>query len=237
MSGSRVRVVSSTALLPLVAEAQSLLRGQVRLEVAAGGSLFALAQLRAGAADVVLADIPAHPGRDRPFVRSPLAVVAHARASRRDLTLGTLKGLLSGALPTWEPVTGQVLPVWPVLRTPGSGTLWTLERALWPEGRPAWSPRAIRVPTAAMVVYAVAGLPGAVGVTELAAVGRYPVWSLEGVPPAAEEVLRGRYPLVLAGYLYARSLHAPGTRRVLRGILQAARGAAARRLGYVPAEP
>jgi phosphate transport system substrate-binding protein len=156
----------------------------VRLEVGGSGSGRGLRALASGEADIASISGPLDPlarwferEYGTPFdlssravttiTHQKVALIVHGRNPVRALTLSQAQQLLTGTVKTWREIGGNDEPVVIVVPFPGDGARLAIEQEiLSPETPLTPTARVMRVATE--VPYAVAQLPGAMGIVTMA---------------------------------------------------------------------
>lgn len=146
--------------------------------------------------------------RELKVARDALSFYVNAANPISALTLEQLRGICTGTITNWKEVGGPDAPIVLVAREASSGTNDFLKEALLKKGD--FAPNAVRLPGTAAVVNAVAKDAYAIGYGGVA-YGRTSVKELsvrvgeEDVPPTAEHVKSGKYPLTRDLFFYLRS--------------------------------
>lgn len=194
LPGPRLRLATSTSLLPLAASVRGDLAvafGQ-DVPVSAMGSAFAVSAVLRGTADIALTDVAYRIAglTQRPVARLEIAALG-GPGTPRELSLAQVTGLLQGRIRNWRDVGGKDIPVRLVLRTPGSGVRAALVRLS--DGRLASGQ--IAALSNGQVLRLVRSLPGALGFVEAHYAPQSLRLSVAGRLPGQ----RG-YPLAFTGY-------------------------------------
>lgn len=128
------------------------------------------------------------------IARDSLSVWLHPDNPVDDLTLGQLRGIFRGLVTNWAQVGGAEREITVVIRPPASGTFrFFRDRIL---GGVSYVPDAITASTTTDVIDRVAADPSAIGYGGAAYISKdVRACALDGVPPSADDVSPGRYPL------------------------------------------
>ena len=128
------------------------------------------------------------------IAQDTLSVWIHPDNPVDDLTLVQLRGIFRGLVTNWAEVGGADRRITVVIRPPASGTFrFFRDRIL---GGVSYVPDAITAATTMDVIDRVAADPSAIGYGGAAYIRKsVRACSLDGVPPAADDVSPDRYPL------------------------------------------
>lgn len=222
LPGPRLRLSSSTALLPLVGAAAQALATAFGgpAAVSAMGSSFAVSSVLRGTADLALSDVPY---RLRgllvlPVARLQIAVVGQG-VPPEGLSLRDIRRILQGRVRNWREIGGKDAPIRLVLRTPGSGVRVALAGIA---GGNLWA-GASQALSNGQVLRLVTSSPGAIGFVEAHYAPTRLLVRVSGRLPG-----QPGYPLSMQGYALYRPHSARGelAARILAAV--------ARREGMAP---
>jgi phosphate transport system substrate-binding protein len=244
-----LRVRGSDTMLVLnrrLAEAFMRANPGVSVRVEGGGSGAGVEALTAGEAEIAAASRPLLAGEvaaiyDRfgslgarhLVAQDALSVTVNADNPVRGLSSEQLRGLFDGSIRSWAEVGGDEHEVVVIVRPPWSGThRFFRDHVL--KGGP-YSIEARTIPTTTEILESVRSDPRAVGYGGVAY--RLPgteACAIDGVPPTAEAVRAGRYPL--ARYLAFYTVETPaGLAKRFIDFCQGADGqAVVAEVGYIP---
>lgn len=216
-----MRVTGSDTMLVLnrrLAESYMRVHPGVAIVVAGGGTAVGVESLVAGRCQIGAASRPLlaeevqalHDsfgtlGLRYLVAQDALSVYLHPSNPVRDLALVDLGRLFDGSVRSWSEVGGDEVPVSVVLRPPSSGT-YRFFRDHVLAGR-AYAAEAQTVASTRDVVAAVGARPGAIGYGGVAYGAEVAHCAIDGVPPTAENVRDGSYPL--ARYLHFVTVEPP----------------------------
>lgn len=208
-----VRVVGSTALLPIARDAAQLMGGAeraARVEVFGGGSLTGLQQVAGGWADVALSLVEPPAGeplfrglRGKAFGVMPLVLVVHPGVRVDNLSKGDATRIFLGQVKNWAALGGPDLPVVIINRGKSSGSRQLIKRLVL--GGREFTGNAKVVNSDFEVCKAVASIPGAIGYLGATYLNdSVKALKYNGVEYTIENVANGSYPLYGVARVYTR---------------------------------
>jgi phosphate transport system substrate-binding protein len=229
-----------------LAEAYMRAHPGVSVRVEGGGTAAGVAALVDGEADICAASRPllaeevaaiydrhATLGVRFLIAQDALSVFVNAANPIRSLELSELRGLFDGSIASWRDVGGDDVAVVPIVRPPSSGShRFFRDHVL--KGGP-YAAGAITAATTNDVLASVRTDAGGVGYGGVAyRLEGVAAIAVDGVPPAAEAVRDGRYPL--ARYLAFSTVRPPTglARRFIDWCLGPEGQAVVAEVGYVP---
>ncbi len=208
-----VRVVGSTALLPVARDAAQLMGGTeraARVEVFGGGSLTGLQQVAGGWADVALSLVEPPPGEPlyqgltgKVFGVMPLVLVVHPGVRVDNLSKDDATRIFLGQVKNWAALGGPDLPIVIVSRGKSSGSRQLIKRLVL--GGREFTGNARLVNSDFEVRKAVASTPGAIGYLGATYLnGSVKALKYNGIECTVENVANGSYPLYGVARVYTR---------------------------------
>lgn len=211
-----IRIRGSDTMLYLVrrwAEGFMATHPGVVVEVEGGGTAKGVRALIAGQVDVASASRPMESDEARQLfeqrgtlgyavltARDALTLYLHPENPVRNLTREQLRGIFTGEIRRWSEVGGRDAAIVVLNRNSASGThAFFAEHVL---GGAEYTRRARVMPTTRAIVEEVAGNVDAIGYGGFGYVDAVFPCPVEGVPPSAENVRDGTYPIARYLYLY-----------------------------------
>lgn len=196
-----LRVVCPESLVPAVQAAASAYQHEspaTQVTVLSRTDTLALSALRQQAADIALLTYLSEPLPEtawaRPISRDALAIVVNPQNGLPGLTMAQLRDLYQGRLEDWATWGGLPGPPQLVSREMSSGVAGYFQSWVMRDARVSLN--ALMAPSTEAVLSAVAEDPLAIGyISSVWVDGRVRAVAIEGVPPVAETVAAGLYPL------------------------------------------
>jgi phosphate transport system substrate-binding protein len=199
----RIAFAGSTTVQPLVEELRlgyALQYPDVKLEIAAGGSVVGINAIREGSADIGMVSRALRPEEQTGGVEvfhianDVLGIIVHPSNPVNELSQSQLRGIFSGEIINWQELGGSDLPIVPVIREISSGTRGAFDELVLDGMAPV--PTADIQVTAGEVQAKVAADPGAIGYVGFANLDlSVKVLAINGVLPSPETVQANQYPL------------------------------------------
>jgi phosphate transport system substrate-binding protein len=243
-----VRIVGSDTMQPLLrmwAESYMRLHPDVSIYTDGGGSSRGFAALIEGNTDLAagsramqaeeikrLLDNRGFLGQSILAAKDALSIYLHPSNPVRDLSLGQLRGILSGEIHNWREVGGRDAPIDLISRQPNSGTYSFLRQHLL-EGRP-YGRAARTAPHTRSVIELVAANANALGYGGVAYGPDLIHCRIDGVEPIPENVRDGSYPLARYLYLFAAGPLEGRISDFVNWVLSDEAQRIVREVGYIP---
>jgi phosphate transport system substrate-binding protein len=238
-----IRVVGSTALLPLVAKAADLFRQHhpgVTMDVEGGGSITGLKAVTNHRADIGDSDIYADPAlypdpnlTDHIVCVNMFTLIVEPHVPLSSLTTQQLIAIFTGKGTNWKVFGGPDVPIVPIIRPATSGT-----RALFRKyvlGGAEESGQPLTTDASTGVINAVAHTAGAIGyVTTVLVNPTVHVVGIDGVTATVQNIKTGRYKFWGYEHMYTLENGFNATTSFLDFMLTAEAQQLARKLGYLP---
>ena len=239
------------------AEAYAEVRPEVRISVTGGGSGTGIAAMINGTADIANASRKMKPEEvekarehgiepvEHVIAGDAIAVVVHPSNPVDGLSIAQLSAIFTGQITNWRQVGGQDRPIVLLSRESNSGThVYFLERVIR-EGikkdNRLFSPDTLLMPSSEGISHEIRQNPNAIGYDGLGYVTADQktlcIVDKPGdpcVPPAAETVQDGMYPIARPLYMYTAGEPTGAIREYLDWILGSEGQALVRKLGFVP---
>ena len=239
------------------AEAYAEVRPEVRISVTGGGSGTGIAAMINGTADIANASRKMKPEEvekarengiepvEHVIAGDAIAVVVHPSNPVDGLSIAQLSAIFTGQTTNWRQVGGQDRPIVLLSRESNSGThVYFLERVVR-EGikkdNRLFSPDTLLMPSSEGISHEIRQNPNAIGYDGLGYVTADQktlcIVDKPGdpcVPPAAETVQDGMYPIARPLYMYTAGEPTGAIREYLDWILGSEGQAWVRELGFVP---
>jgi len=193
------------------------------VDVQGGGSTAGLQAASSGVADVGMCSRALkaeESGLFTPVViaRDGLAIVVHPSNPVKDLSLRDAERIFAGDITRWNRVGGPDRPIRLITREEGSGTREAFQKLVMRKAR--ISRKALTQESNGAVKELVRNDPCAVGYMSLGLVGQeLKALTVDGVPPTAEEVTAGRYPLVRPFLFVTQGPPSPNAQRFIAFVL------------------
>ena len=238
-----IRVVGSTALLPLVTKAADLFHQHhpgIKMDVEGGGSITGLKAVTNHKADIGDSDIYADPAlypdpnlTDHIVCVNMFTLIVEPHITLSSLTTQQLITIFTGKGMNWKEFGGPDLPIVPIIRPVTSGT-----RALFRKyvlGGANESGHPLTSDSSTGVINAVAHTPGAIGyVTTVLVNTTVRMIGIDGVTATVQNIKAGRYKFWGYEHMYTLENGINATTTFLDFMLTAEAQQLARRLGYLP---
>ncbi len=217
----------------------------VAISVEGGGSATGLEALKASRVDIAAVSRPVEGGevqqiyarKGRLGVRfllaqDPLSVYLNPGNPVENLKLDQLRGIFSGAIRSWSSVGGAERPIRVLIRPPTSGSYRFFQQHVLLGGR--YSKDAETMLRTIQIVERVRDDPLAIGYGGLAWARDVRCSRIEGVPPTAESVRSGAYPLTRYLSFYTSKPPEGRARSFIDWCLSPEGQLVVRQVGYVP---
>jgi phosphate transport system substrate-binding protein len=220
----RIAFAGSTTVQPLVEQLRSGYTQQypdVKLDIAAGGSVVGINAVREGSADIGMASRELRPEERTDGIEAfqiatdVLGIIVHPSNPISELSLAQLQGIYSGEIVNWNELGGLDLPIIPVIREISSGTRGAFDDLVL--GGLAPTPTANIQVTAGEVESKVASDTGAIGYVGFANLKlNVKVLAIDSVLPSPQTVQAKTYRLSRPLYL----LLGPLSRSIARSFIE-----------------
>lgn len=238
-----IRIVGSTALLPLVTQAADLFHKQhpgIKMDVEGGGSITGLKAVTNHQADIGDSDIYADPAlypdpnlTDHIVCVNMFTLIVDPQITLSSLTSQQIIAIFTGKGKNWKAFGGPDLPIVPIIRPATSGT-----RALFRKyvlGGAAESGHPLTTDSSTSVLHAVAHTPGAIGyVTTVLVNSTVHTIGIDGVTATIQNIKAGRYKFWGYEHMYTLENGINATTAFLDFMLTAEAQQLAQKLGYLP---
>lgn len=205
--GGALTIACSDSLVPLAGALTDEFRARqphvaVQLQTANGETVEEW--LAAGRIEVALTAGPlaslSEEWQQRPVALEGLAVIVHPQRGLTEAGFAQIRAMFSGRVAAWAALGQDGGEIQPVSREDGATARRLFESTVM--GDKPVTPRAIVMPTSALMVEYVAAHPDAIGYAAAHwADATVKPLAVEGALPGPEAVGAGSYPLVLAAYL------------------------------------
>jgi phosphate transport system substrate-binding protein len=200
--GEAVSLVGSTSVLPfaeMLAEEFNRNNPGIHVKVQGGGSTAGIQAVSSGIAQIGMCSRALKPEEAGftaiPIARDGIAVVVNLANKVPGLTREQARRIYEGKTTNWKDVGGDDKPIRMITREEGSGTREAFTHLVMDKARIADT--ALTQESNGAVKELVRTDPGAIGYMSLGLVhGELKAVTVDGVKPAVEEVLGGKYPLV-----------------------------------------
>ncbi|MBI3991305.1 MAG: phosphate ABC transporter substrate-binding protein [Candidatus Omnitrophica bacterium] len=206
-AGKAATLAGSTAFQPFAEKlAQEYMKAHpdTRIIVQGGGSIVGIQSMKAGVADIAMADLVKLPDeltdekgeyRFWTVAQDGIAIVVHPSNPVQDVSLENVRDIFSGKITSWENLGWENKEIVVVSREKGSGTGRSFEELVM--GGLSLGPKMLFQDSNGTVRQTVAVTPEAIGYIFIGVVNETvkPV-KLGGVVPAKENIVKGNYPLV-----------------------------------------
>jgi phosphate transport system substrate-binding protein len=197
-----VKIVGSTALLPLVAKAADLFHQShpgIQITVEGGGSLAGLDAVTNHKTDIGDSDIYADPSvypdpnlTDHIVCATSFALIVNPQVTITSLSTQQIIDIFSAKIVNWKEVGGPDLPITPVIRPGNSGTRALFEKYVLGGSQETGTP--ISVDSSTSVLDAVAHIAGAIGyITTVTADSTVRTIAIDGISPTIQNIQSGKY--------------------------------------------
>jgi phosphate transport system substrate-binding protein len=201
-TSGQVKVIGSTAMLPLVSKAADLFHQShpnVQVNVAGGGSVAGLEAVTTNKADIGDSDIYADPSiypdpnlTDHIICATSFVLIADPQINISSLTTQQIRDIFSGRISDWKDVGGPDLPIHPVIRPSSSGTRTLFEKYVLGGATENGNP--LSTDSSSAVLDAVAHTSGAIGyVTSTVANSTVQTLAIDGISPTTQNIQSGKY--------------------------------------------
>ncbi|HHT27757.1 MAG TPA: phosphate ABC transporter substrate-binding protein [Firmicutes bacterium] len=225
---SKLVILGSTALQPMIEEAARLYRGrnpQVEITVQGGGSGTGMTQVATGTADIGMSDITIE---ERPelmnagLVDHPIAIIGFAIAVHPEVNVTTLtkaqvKDIFSGKITNWSAVGGADLPITVINRPEGSGTRSTFNRIFMGNEKAIES---ITQDSSGAIRRTISDTPGAIGYLAFSYLNdSIKTLHLDGVAPTEDNIRNNSYTFWAYEHLYTKGEPNPEVKAFIDYIL------------------
>lgn len=238
-----IRIVGSTALLPLATKAAALFHQHhpgVQMDVEGGGSVTGLKAVTNHQADIGDSDIYADPAlypdpnlTDHIVCVTMFAVIVDPHITLSSLTSQQIIAIFTGKDKNWQAFGGPDLPIVPIIRPATSGT-----RALFRKyvlGGAEESGHPLTTDSSTGVLHTVAHTPGAIGyVTTVLVDHTVRMIGIDGVTATVQNIKTGRYKFWGYEHMYTLENGINATTTFLDFMLTAEVQQLAQKLGYLP---
>jgi phosphate transport system substrate-binding protein len=212
LSGS-ITAVGSTAMQPLVEEAANKFmekNPKVQVSIQGGGSGTGLTQVSQGAANIGNSDIFAEEKEgidatqlaDTKVCVVGMATVVNPGVTVDNVTKQQLIDIFTGKITNWKQLGGPDQKIVLINRAKGSGTRATFKRFALDGKEEAVG---MEIDSSGQVKKIVAETPGAISYLALSYIDKsIKALKLEGVEPAGENIVNGKYPVWAYQHMYTK---------------------------------
>jgi phosphate transport system substrate-binding protein len=225
-----VRIDGSPGVAPLVTALVTEYRSRhpgAQVDLASGlGSSARLKAVQDGQIQVAMAshgvdsaDLEQRALAARTIAKTAVVFAVHAGVPVRELTAAQVCDLYAGRLTNWRQLGGPALAVTPLFRPPAEVDAAVVLEGVDCLAKLTLSDGVIVIDRPDSMAAAIAGTPGAIGVTSAPMVaqhdGRMHALTLNGVAPSPQNVATGAYPLNRAAILVYRKAVPKGVSQLL----------------------
>lgn len=241
-STTHLRIVGSTALLPLAARAAALFHQQhpdVQMDVKGGGSVTGLKAVVNHQAEIGDSDIYADPVlypdpnlTDHIVCVVEFTLITDPQVGLPSLTSQQILAIFTGKLTNWKAVGGPNLAITPIIRPSTSGTRAIFRKYIL--GGAEESGTALTSDSSTTVLDAVAHTPGAIGYVPTYLVNAtVHAIGIDGVPATAQTIKAGTYKFWGFEHMYTLDNGVSATTAFLDFMQTPAIQQLAQHLGYI----
>jgi phosphate transport system substrate-binding protein len=239
---SQVKIVGSTALLPLVSKAADLFHQShpdIQISVGGGGSLAGLDAVTSRKADIGNSDVYADPSiypdpnlTDHIVCAVSFALIVDPQITVTSLSTSQIIDIFSGKIVNWKDVGGPDLAIALVLRPSSSGTRALFKKYILGGVQEAGSPLTTDSSTA--ILDQVAHTRGAIGyLTTIATNSTVKTLSIDGVSPTVQNIQAGKYKFWGYEHMYTLQNGMNATTQFLEFMQSSQVQQLAKQLGYI----
>lgn len=201
-TSGQVKIVGSTALLPLAAKSADLFHKShpnIQINVEGGGSLTGLDAVTNHKADIGDSDIYADPSvypdpnlTDHIVCATSFALIVNPQITITSLSTQQIIDIFSAKIVNWQEIGGPNLPITPVIRPSNSGTRALFEKYILGGSKETGTP--INVDSSTAVLDTVAHTSGAIGyATSVTTDSTVRTIAIDGASPTVQNIQSGKY--------------------------------------------
>ncbi len=202
-TGQSVRIIGSTALLPLAAKAADLFHQQhpeVKVDAQGGGSVTGLNSVINHQSEIGDSDIYADPTiypdpnlTDHIVCVNAFTLIVNPAVNISSLNTQQVVNIFTGATTNWKEVGGPDLAISPVIRPTNSGTRTLFDKYVLGGAQEAGTPQTSDSSTT--IIDAIAHTPGAIGYAAVTSLNpTVKAINLNGVSANEQNIKNGTYP-------------------------------------------
>jgi phosphate transport system substrate-binding protein len=241
-ANNQVKVVGSTAMLPLVSKAADLFRqshSDIQISVVGGGSLAGLDAVTNRKADIGDSDVYADPSTypdpnltDHIVCAVSFSLIVDPQITATSLSTSQIVDIFSGKTTNWKDVGGPNLAITTVVRPSSSGTRVLFEKYVLGGGQEVGTP--IATDSSTVVLDQVAHTPGAIGyLTTIATNSTVQTLAIDGVSPTVQNIQAGKYKFWGYEHMYTLQNGVNATTQFLDFMQSSQVQQLAKQLGYI----